>query len=74
MLKFDQLEEGEGLVFVPKDLKHNRHQGGGGQINYDDDEYDDDDDDDDCDDDNDDYDVFSSSQRTSNMVGTRGSR
>ena len=61
MLKCDQLEEGEGLVFVPKDLKHNWHQGGG-RTNYDDDEYDDDDDDDN--DFDDDYDVFSSSQRT----------
>ena len=36
--------------------------------------YDNDDDDDDDVDDNDDYNVFSSSQRTSNRVGTRGSR
>ena len=45
-----------------------------GKKNYDDgDYYDDDDDDDDYDDyddDNDDYNVFSSPQRTSNMVGT----
>ena len=39
------------------------------------DEYDDDDDDyDDYDDDDDDYNLFSSSQRTSNRVGTRGSQ
>ena len=56
MLKCDQLKEGEGPVFVPKDLKHNRHQCGGGQINYDNYEYEyDDDDDNDFDDDNDDY-------------------
>ena len=51
MLKCNQLEEGEVLVFVP--IK--------GRINYNDDD-DDDDDNDDCDDDNDDYDVFSSAQ------------
>ena len=33
---------------------------------------DDDDDDDDNDDDNDEYDVFSSSKRISNTIGTRG--
>ena len=50
-------EEGAGLIFIPKDLKHNWHQGG--QINYDND----DDDADDLDGDDDDYDVFSSSER-----------
>ena len=55
------LEKWEGLIFLPKDLKHNRHQGGG-QINYDDDDYDDDDDDDDddYDEDNNCNNVFSS--------------
>ena len=43
MLKCDQLDEREGLVFVPKDLKHNHHRGGEGQISYDNDENDDDD-------------------------------
>ena len=57
MLKCDKLKEGERLVFVPKDLKHNRHQ-----INYDNEEYDEDDND--FDEDNDDYDVFSLSQWT----------
>ena len=50
----------------------------GGKKNYDNGDYDDSDDDDDDYDDgddyNDDYNVFSSSQRTSNRVGTRGSR
>ena len=43
---------------------------------YNDDDYDDDDDDDDDDFDNDDddFEVFSSSQRTSNTIGTRGGR
>ena len=58
-------EEGEGLIFLSKDLKYNWHQGGG-QINYDNDDYDDDDDDDnddddDFDDEDDDFEVFSSS-------------
>ena len=70
------LEKGEGRIFLSKNLKHNRPQGEGGQINYDNDDYDDDDDADydDDDDDDDDYNVFSSSQRASNRVGTRGSR
>ena len=38
MLKCDQLEEGEELLFAQKDLKHDRHQGG--KINYDNDDYD----------------------------------
>ena len=71
------LEEGEGIIFLPKDLKHNRHQGEG-QLNYDNDDYDydddDNDDDDDFHDDEDGFDWFSSSQRTSNRVGTRGGR
>ena len=47
----------------------------GGKKNYDNGDYDDDDDDDDdYDDENDDYNVFSSPQKTSNRVGTRGSR
>ena len=41
------------------------------KIDNDDNDDDDDDDDDDYDD-NDDYDVFSSSQRISNAIGTRG--
>ena len=41
---------------------------GGGRLNYDNDDCDDDD----FDDDNDDYDVFSSSERTSNTIVTRG--
>ena len=52
------LEEGEGLIFLPKDLKHDRHQGGRA-INYDNDDDDGDEDDDDFDEDIDDYDVFS---------------
>ena len=49
----------------------------GGKKIYDNGGYDDDEDDDDYDDDDDDdddYNVFSSSQRISNRVGTRGSR
>ena len=50
----------------------------GGRKNYDNGDYDDDDDDDDDydddDNDDDDYNVFSSSQRASNRVGTRVSR
>ena len=47
----------------------------GGKKNYDNGDYHDDDDDyDDDDDDDDDYNVFSSSQRTSNRDGTRESR
>ena len=68
------LEEMKWLILLQKVLKHNRHQRG--EKNYDNGGYDDDDDDDDDDyyyDDNDDYNVFSSSQRTSNRVGTRGS-
>ena len=38
MLKCDQLEEGEELIFAQKDLKHNRQQGG--QINFYNDDYD----------------------------------
>ena len=46
----------------------------GGKKNYDNGDYDNDDDDyDDDDDDNDNYNVFSSSQRASNRVDTRGS-
>ena len=41
------------------------------KIDNDDNDYDDDDDDDDCDD-NDDFDVFSSSQRISHTICTRG--
>ena len=46
-------EEGEGLIFVQKDLKHDQHQGKGGAINYDDgdDNYVNDDDNDDNNDD-----------------------
>ena len=67
------LKEGKWLILLPKDLKYNRHHRGkknyvNGDYYDDDDEYDDDDDDDD------DYDLFSSPQRTSNRVGTRGSR
>ena len=55
---------------------------GDDDTNCDDDDYDNDDDDDDDDDndyddyndEDDDYNAFSSSQRTSNRVGTRGSR
>ena len=65
------LEEGKWLILRQKDLKHNRHQRG--KNNYDNGDYDDDDDDDDEDDD-DDYNVFFSSQMTSNRVGTRGSQ
>ena len=50
----------------------------GGKKIYDNGDYDDDDDDDDDydddDDDDDDFNVFSSSQMTSNRIGTRGSR
>ena len=50
----------------------------GGKKSYDNGGYDDDDDDDDDhnddNDDNDDYNVFSSSQRTSNRIGTMGSQ
>ena len=57
---------------MPKDLKHNLHQLV--QINYDDNGYDDDDDyDDDFDEDDEDYDPLTSSQRTLNIVVTRGS-
>ena len=70
------LEEGKWLILLQKDLKHNRHQRGEKKTDIGD--YDDDDDDDydydDDDDGNDDYAVFSSSQRASNRVGTRGSR
>ena len=63
------------LMLLPKDLKHNRYQRG--KKNYNNGDYDNDNDyDDDYDDDNnddDDYHVFSSSQRASNRVGTRGS-
>ena len=66
---------GKWLILLSKDLKHNRHQRG--EENDDNGHYeDDDDDDDDCDDDDDDngdFNVFSSSQRTSNRVGQRGS-
>ncbi len=69
------LEKGKWLILLRKDLKHNWHQRG--NKNSDNGEYDDDDDDDDDydgdDDDDDDYNVFSSSQRASNRVGTRGS-
>ena len=51
------LEEREGLIFIQKDHKHNRHQEVG-RINYDHDNYDDDN----FNDRDDDYDVFSSSQ------------
>ena len=63
----------QGLIILPKNLKHNRK--GAGPINYDNDDDNDDDDDgddDDDNDDNDDYDVFSSHQRTSNTIGTMG--
>ena len=65
------LEEGDGIIFVPKDLKHNQHQGVE-PINYDDDDDADDEyDDDDFGDDNDDA-MFSSSQWTPNIISTRG--
>ena len=70
------LEEGNWQVLLPKDLKHNRHQRGKKIYSngvYDDDDNDDDDYHDDNDDDYD-YNVFSSSQWTSNRVGTRGGR
>ena len=71
MLNFDQPWEKEVADLTPKGTK-------GGKKNYDNgDYYYDDDDDDDYDDDNDDdddYNLFSSSQRTSNRYGTRGSR
>ena len=60
-----RLEEGNWVIFLPKDPKHNQHQRG--QRNFDND-----DNDDDADDDDDNYNVFSSSQRTSNRVGTKG--
>ena len=67
------LEKGKWLILLPKDLKHLRHlrmeKKYENSNSDDDDEYYDDDDDDD-----DDYNVFSSSQRTSNRVGTRGGR
>ena len=68
------LEEGKCLILLPKDLKHNRLQRG--EENYLNGDHDDDDDDDDndYDADDDDYNVFSSSQRTSNRVCNRGSR
>jgi hypothetical protein len=70
------LEEGKWLILLPKDLKHNQHREG--KKNYDNGDYDDDDDDDDDydddDNDDDDYTVFSSSQKASKRVGTRGSR
>ena len=70
------LDEGKRLILLPKDLKHNRHQRGKKIYDNGDDDYDDDRDDDYDDDDNDDdeLNMFSSSQRTYNRVGTRGSR
>ena len=62
------MREREGLIILQKDLKHDSP--GAGPINYDDDDDNDDDDDDDANDDDDDYDVFSSYQKTSNMIGT----
>ena len=69
------LEQGEGLVFIPNDFKHNLHQLG--WINSDDNDNGDDDDDDDDDDDvsdyDNDYDMLTSSERILNRVITRGS-
>ena len=60
-----------GWSSYQKNLKHIGTRGG--QKNYDHDNYDDDDyDDDDGNNDNDDYDVFSSTQMTSNRAGTKG--
>ena len=63
-----------GLILLQKVTINTR----GGKKNYDNADFDDDDDDDDDyddnDDDDDDYNEFLSSQRTSNRVGTRGSR
>ena len=68
----DNLDEGEGIIFLPKDLKQDQHKGVE-PINYDDCDADDgDDDDDDFSADNDDDDTFPSSQRTPNRIGTRG--
>ena len=64
------LEEGDEIIFLPKDLKYYWHLGGRA-INYDYDDGDDDGDEDDFDEDNDDFDVFSISQRTSNTISTR---
>ena len=78
------MECGTGLQGVSSNLNLSTIGTRGGKKNYDNGEYDDDDDDDDHhhhdddndddDDDNDVYDVFSSSQRASNRVDTRGSQ
>ena len=67
------LEEEEGIIFLPKDLQHNQNQGV--ELIKCEDDDDDDDDADDNDgfgDDNDDDDMFSSSQQTPNTIGNRG--
>ena len=57
-----------------EDDNDNDNGGNNGGDDEDGDDDDDDDEEEDDDDDNNDYNVFSSSQRTSNRVGTRGSR
>ena len=73
MLKIITLGEKEGLIILPKELKHD-WPGAGADKNDDNDDNEDDDDDDDKDDDDDngDYDVFYWYQRTSNTIGTIG--
>ena len=64
------------MADLPPEGPQTQSAPGGGKKNYDNGDDDDDDDDDDGDDDDDEYhddcNVFSSSQRTSNRVGTRG--
>ena len=76
MLKCDQFGGKGGANLPPKRTSNTIGTRGGGTLNYydDDDDDDNDDDDDEYDDFDDDYDVFSGSQRTYKMIGTRGAR
>ena len=69
LLKIIPLGEKEGLIILPKDLKHGL---GRGSIKNDNDDDNDDDDEDDDNDDYDDWDVFSWCQLISNTIGTIG--